>query len=64
MKKKTVPAVGAMSVYFSKGLGRSIVPAVLALVATVAAQQPAELIIRQGLVVTAVGRTEADLRIR
>jgi dihydropyrimidinase len=46
------------------GLGRSIVLAVLALVAIVAAQQPAELIIRNGLVVTAVGRTEGDLRIR
>jgi dihydropyrimidinase len=44
---------------------RSIVLAILlALVASVAAQQPTELIIRNGLVVTAVGRTDADLRIR
>ena len=48
-----------------RGLGRSIVLAVLlTFVASLAAQQPAELIIRNGLVVTAVGRTEGDLRIR
>ena len=37
---------------------------VLALVASAATQQPAELIIRNGLLVTAVGRTEGDVRIR
>jgi dihydropyrimidinase len=48
-----------------RGCEGSIFLAVLiALVAGVAAQQPAELIIRNGLVVTAVGRTEGDLRIR
>jgi dihydropyrimidinase len=48
-----------------RGLERSgFLAAVLTLVAGVAAQQPAELIIRNGLVVTAVGRTESDLRIR
>ena len=46
----------------ARSLGRSS-PS-LALVAGVAAQQPPELIIRHGHVVTAVGRTEADLRIR
>src|ERR1700704_602398 len=46
-------------------LGQSIFLAVLfALVADASAQQPAELIIRNGLIVTAVGRTEGDLRIR
>lgn len=45
--------------------GKPIVLAVLfGGVASVTAQQPAELIIRNGLVVTAVGRTESDLRIR
>src|SRR6202142_2211563 len=48
-----------------RGLGQSIFLAVLfALVADAAAQQPARLIIRDGLIVTAVGRTEGDLRIR
>lgn len=48
-----------------RGLGVSIFLAVLfALVADASAQQPAELIIRNGLIVTAVGRTEGDLRIR
>lgn len=37
---------------------------VLAVVASAATQQPAELIIRSGLLVTAVGRTEGDVRIR
>jgi dihydropyrimidinase len=37
---------------------------VVAAVMLGAAQQPAETIIRHGLIVTAVGRTEADLRIR
>ena len=45
--------------------GKHIVLAVLfGLVEGVAAQQPTELIIRNGLVVTAVGRMESDLRIR
>ena len=40
-----------------RSLGRLIVPAVsFVLAAGMAAQQPAELIIRDGLVVTAVGR--------
>jgi len=48
-----------------RGLGQLIFLAVLfALVADASAQQPAELIIRNGLIVTAVGRTEGDLRIR
>ena len=48
-----------------RGLGQLIFLAVLfALVADATAQQPAELIIRNGLIVTAVGRTEGDLRIR
>jgi dihydropyrimidinase len=48
-----------------RGLGQSIFLAVLfALVANASAQEPAELIIRNGLIVTAVGRTEGDLRIR
>src|SRR5215467_11002295 len=48
-----------------RGLGQSIFMAVLfALVADATAQQPAELIIRNGLIVTAVGRTEGDLRMR
>src|SRR5262249_48557279 len=48
-----------------RGLGVSIFLAVLiALAAEAAAQQPAELIIRNGLIVTAAGRTEGDLRIR
>src|SRR5215467_8254659 len=48
-----------------RGLGQLIFVAVLfALVADAAAQQPAELIIRNGLIVTAAGRTEGDLRIR
>ena len=48
-----------------RGLGLSIFLAVLfALVADASAQEPAELIIRNGLIVTAVGRTEGDLRIR
>jgi dihydropyrimidinase len=38
--------------------------AVSALVATLGAQQPPELVVRNGLVVTAAGRTEGDLRIR
>src|SRR5262249_43553718 len=47
------------------GVGLSIFLAVLfALVADAAAQQPTELIIRNGLIVTADGRTEGDLRIR
>jgi len=37
---------------------------VLTFIARGAAQQPAELIIRNGLVVTAAGRTDSDLRIR
>src|SRR5947208_9780099 len=37
---------------------------VVALVARAAAQQPAELIVRNGLIVTAVGRTEGDVRLR
>ena len=49
----------------SRGLGQLIFLAVLfALVADATAQQPAELIIRNGLIVTADGRTEGDLRIR
>jgi dihydropyrimidinase len=49
----------------ARELGRSIFLAmVLGLAAGLAAQQPADLIIRNGLVVTAVGRTEGDLRIR
>src|SRR5258706_15666205 len=48
-----------------RGLGPSIFLAVLiALVADATANNPAELIIRNGLIVTAVGRTEGDLRIR
>jgi len=48
-----------------RSLGRLIVPAVsFVLAAGMAAQQPAELIIRDGLVVTAVGRAEGDVRIR
>jgi hypothetical protein len=48
-----------------RGLGQSIFLAVLiALVPDATAQQPVELIIRNGLIVTAVGRTEGDLRIR
>jgi len=48
-----------------RGLGLLIFLAVLfAPVADASAQQPAELIIRDGLIVTAVGRTEGDLRIR
>src|SRR5213594_4683398 len=44
---------------------RGILLAVLfACVSGMAAQQPSELIIRNGLIVTAVGRTDADLRIR
>jgi dihydropyrimidinase len=46
------------------GLGLVIDSVVLvALVAPTTAQQPQELIIRNGLLVTAVGRTESDLRI-
>jgi len=41
-----------------------LLAASLALVVRAAAQQPVELIIRNGLIVTAVGRTEGDLRIR
>jgi dihydropyrimidinase len=37
---------------------------VLGCITAAAAQQPSELIIRNGVVVTAVGRTEGDLRIR
>ncbi|MBI1872924.1 MAG: amidohydrolase family protein [Acidobacteria bacterium] len=48
----------------ARGLRWSILLAVLALVTNVAAQQPGDLIIRNGLIVTAVGRTEGDLRIR
>ena len=49
----------------SRGLGPSIFLAVVfAFVADATAQQPAELIIRNGLIVTAVSRTEGDLRIR
>ena len=40
------------------------VAALLAYISGMAAQRPAELIIRNGLIVTAVGRTDADLRIR
>jgi len=40
------------------------VAVLFALMADAAAQQPAELIIRNGLIVTAAGRTEGDLRIR
>src|SRR5262249_12164829 len=48
-----------------RGLGQLISLGVLfALVPDAPAQQPAELIIRNGLIVTAVGRTEGDLRIR
>src|SRR5579859_6295257 len=48
-----------------RGLGPSIFLAVLfALVGDATAQQGAELVIRNGLIVTAVGRTEGDLRIR
>jgi dihydropyrimidinase len=36
----------------------------LALVVSVAAQQPTELLIRNGLIVTATGRTQGDVRIR
>ena len=43
---------------------RWIVIVLAALAAYAAAQQPAELVIRNGLVVTAVGRTDADVRIR
>jgi dihydropyrimidinase len=47
------------------GSGRYwIVFAVAAVVAHVGAQQPPELIIRNGLIVTGVGRTEGDVRIR
>src|SRR6202158_2761478 len=48
-----------------RGLGQLIFLAVLfALVADAPVQHPAELIIRNGLIVTADGRTEGDLRIR
>src|SRR5438093_13289696 len=40
------------------------VAALLAYISGMAPQRPAELIIRNGLIVTAVGRTDADLRIR
>src|SRR5262249_8715832 len=40
------------------------VVAVLAGVASLAGQQPAELIIRNGLIVNTVGRNQADVRIR
>jgi dihydropyrimidinase len=49
----------------SSRLGTAIaVAALFGVVAEVTAQQPRELVISNGLVVTAVGRTEADLRIR
>jgi dihydropyrimidinase len=41
-----------------------IVTVLVALAAYAAAQQPAELVVRNGLVVTAAGRTDADVRIR
>src|SRR5207247_11150001 len=41
-----------------------LVAVLFAYISGMAAQQPAELIIRNGLLVTAVGRTDADLRIR
>src|SRR6058998_3523416 len=41
-----------------------LVAVLFAYISGTAAQQPAELIIRNGLLVTAVGRTDADLRIR
>jgi len=37
---------------------------ILAFVATAGAQQPPELVVRNGLIVTAAGRTDGDLRIR
>src|SRR5262245_59532854 len=47
------------------GLARWIIGAIVAVLATnVTAQQPAELMIRNGLIVTSVGRTDGDLRIR
>ena len=42
----------------------AILLGLVALVAGAAARQPQELIVRNGLLVTAVGRTEGDLRIR
>jgi dihydropyrimidinase len=44
--------------------GLVVVAALFAYISGMAAQQPTELIIRNGLLVTAVGRTDADLRIR
>jgi len=41
-----------------------LVAVLFAYISGMAAQRPAELIIRNGLIVTAVGRTDADLRIR
>src|SRR6266705_2790092 len=41
-----------------------VVAALLACISGTAAQQSAELLIRNGVLVTAVGRTDADLRIR
>ena len=50
---------------WARGLGGTVVlGVVLMLFAVAAAQQPGELIIRNGLIVTATGRTEGDLRIR
>ncbi len=42
----------------------AVVAVLFAYISGMAAQRPAELIIRNGLIVTAVGRTDADLRIR
>ena len=42
----------------------AVVAVLFAYTSGTAAQRPAELIIRNGLIVTAVGRTDADLRIR
>jgi dihydropyrimidinase len=48
-----------------RGAGRSLaLAAACASIATLAAQPPAEIVVRNGLIVTAVGRTDADLRIR
>jgi dihydropyrimidinase len=44
--------------------GLVVVAALFAYISGMAAQQPTELIIRNGLLVTAVGRTDSDLRIR
>src|SRR6266566_2716554 len=47
--------------FFRQGI---LIAALFACVSGMAAQQPSELIIRNGLLITAVGRTDADLRIR